>query len=223
MLVYIGLDWFTSYLSDRCQQLKIQNYTYDAIYISFGIPQGSVLGSILFTLYTAPLSQVITEHYVEHHLYVDDTQIYICISGCEAFATDVFTSMTNTKLQLNPSKADFVIIGPKKQREKLKDLFPILLLDHATLPKAFIRNLGLIFYSNDKSLRLAKSASITSVTYVQKYLSPEAAKSAVCALVNSHFDYYNSLLYNLPDKDIDRLQWVQNCLARVVCKAACFS
>ena len=58
--------------------------------------------------------------------------------------------------------------------------------------------------------------------FIRKCLSPEAAKSA-CALVTSHLDYCNSLLYNLPDRDIDRLQRVQNCLARVVCKASRFS
>ena len=58
---------------------------------------------------------------------------------------------------------------------------------------------------------------------IRKYLSPEAAKSVACALVTSHLDYCNSLLYNLPDRDIERLQRVQNCLARVVCKASRFS
>ena len=70
-----ALNWFTSYLSNRCQQVKIYEYIPEAVYISFGVPQGSVLGPILFTLYTAPLSHVIAEHDVEHHLYADDTQI----------------------------------------------------------------------------------------------------------------------------------------------------
>ena len=54
-----ALDWFTSY---RCQQVKIQDYISDAVYISFGVPQGFVLGPILSTLYTAPVSHVIAEH-----------------------------------------------------------------------------------------------------------------------------------------------------------------
>ena len=70
-----ALDWFTSHLSDRWQQLKNHDYISDAVYIYFGLPQGSVFGPILFTLYTAPLSHVIAEHDVEHHLYADDTQI----------------------------------------------------------------------------------------------------------------------------------------------------
>ena len=58
---------------------------------------------------------------------------------------------------------------------------------------------------------------------IRKYLSPEAAKFVVCALVTSHLDYCNSFLYILPDMDIERLERVQDCLARVVCKASCFS
>ena len=232
-----ALDWFTSYLSNRCQQVKINDYISKAVYIYFGIPQGSVLGPILFTLYTAPLSHVIAEHDVEHHLHADDTQIYIFLSGSEASesltdlkscVTDVFTWMTNSKLKLNPSKTEFIIIGSKKQREKFKDLFPILLLDHDTLPRAFVRNLGFIFACDFNFKRQISQTCkicfyhIRDFRRIRKYLSPEAAKSVTCALVTSHLDYCNSLLYNLPDRDIERLQRVQNCLARVFCKASRF-
>ena len=153
-----ALHWFTSYLSNRCQQVKIQDYISDAVYIYFGVPQGSVLGPILFTLITASLSHVIAEHDVEHHLYADDTHIYISLSGSEALEslTDlkscvtVFTWMTNLKLKPNPSKTEFIIMVLKKQRDKFKDLFPPLLLDHDTLPKAFVQHLGFIFYFNFK-------------------------------------------------------------------------
>ena len=117
----------------------------------------------------------------------------------------------------------------KKQREKFKDLFPILLLDHDTLPKAFVRNLGFIFDCDFKFKRqIAQTCKICfyhirDLRRIRKYLSPEAAKYVACALVTSHLDYCNSLLYNLPDRDIKRLQRVQNCLARVVCKASRFS
>ena len=135
----IALDWFTSYLSNQCQQVKIQDHISAAVYIYFGVPQGSVLGPVLFTLYTAPLSQIIARHDVEQNIDADDTHIYISLSGSEALesltdlkscVTDVFGWMTNSKLKLNPSKTEFIIIGSKKQKEKLKDLFPILLLNH---------------------------------------------------------------------------------------------
>ena len=121
------LDWFISYLSDRCQQITILDYISDVVFISFGVPQGSVLGPIFFTLYTAPLSRIIAEHDVGHHFYADDRQIYISLSGSEALESlsdlkfcvnDVFTWMTNWKLKLNPSKAEFTIIGSKKKTKR---------------------------------------------------------------------------------------------------------
>ena len=181
------LDWFTSYLNYRCQQVKIQDFI-SAVYISFGVPQGTVLGPTLSILYAAPLSHVIAENDVEHYLYADDTHIYVSLSGSEALESltdlkscvnDVFTWMTNLKLKLNPSMTEFIIISSKNQREKFKDLFPILWLDPDTLPMAFVRNLGCILIvistSNDKSPRLAKYASITSVTFgvIGRTLVPE--------------------------------------------------
>ena len=135
--------------------------------------------------------------------------------------------MINSKLELNPSKTEFIIIGSKNHREKIKDLSPILLRDHDILP--FVRNLGFIFYC-DLNFKRQTSENCKICFYhirdfrrIRKYLSPEAAKSFACALVTSHLDYCNSLLYNLPDRDIERLQRVQNYLARVVCKESRFS
>ena len=120
--------------------------------------------------------------------------------------------MTNSKLKLNPSKTEFISIGSKK-RERFKDLFPILLLDHDTLPKAFVRNLGFIFYFNFKrqisQICRIRFYHIHDFRRIRKYLSPETTKSVACALVTNHLDYCNSLFYNFPDRDIDRLQRVQ--------------
>ena len=199
-----ALDWFTSYLSNRCQQVKIHDYISEAVYISFGVPQGSVLGLILFNLYTATLSHAIAEHVVEHHLYADDTQIYISLSGSEALEslTDLKTCVT--------------------------DVFNWMTNSNDTRPEAFVRNLGFIFYCDfnfKRQISLSKICfyHIRDFRRIRKYLSQEATKSVACALVTSHLNYCNSLLYNLPDRGIERLQRVQNCLAHVVCKASRFS
>ena len=76
---WFGLDgtvllWIKSYLSN--QKIKIES-----VFLPLGVPQGSVLGPLLFTLYISPLSQVISKFKVTHHLYAEDTQIYLAVDS----------------------------------------------------------------------------------------------------------------------------------------------
>ena len=72
--------WFSFYLQNRHQSVKIEDTFSDKVTLSYGVPQGSVLGPVLFTLYTTPLSAIISSFDINHHLYADDTQIYISLS-----------------------------------------------------------------------------------------------------------------------------------------------
>ncbi|XP_071803691.1 uncharacterized protein [Asterias amurensis] len=69
--------WFASYLSHRSQRINIGSFTSDEFPLRFGVPQGSVLGPILFNVYTAPLEAVITSYKIHYHKYADDIQLYI--------------------------------------------------------------------------------------------------------------------------------------------------
>ena len=71
-----ALAWLRSYLSGRTQIVSIDERLSSSATIHCGFPQGSVLGSILFILYTQPISCAIGSHPVSHQLYADDTQIY---------------------------------------------------------------------------------------------------------------------------------------------------
>jgi len=69
------LEWFKSYLSDRFR-VKCQNSFSSSHECSCDVPQGSVLGPLLFVLYTTPLSTLISSLSLNHHLYADDTQLF---------------------------------------------------------------------------------------------------------------------------------------------------
>ena len=77
----VAFKWLKSYLSDRTQSIKLGNTCSDPQLLSFGVPQGSVLGPLLFSLYTTPLSQVIGKFQnFQHHPHADDTHIYVTIT-----------------------------------------------------------------------------------------------------------------------------------------------
>ena len=124
----IALSWFTSYITDIRQSIKIGNCFSVMLRTSCDVPLGSVLGPLLFTLYTAPLRSVIQSHNMDHHLYADDTQIYFSLTTPDTYRSlnqardclqDVSLWMKNSKLKLNEDKTEFLIIGTSTQRAKL--------------------------------------------------------------------------------------------------------
>ena len=115
-------QWFKSYISNRQQPVHIDGSLSCPQYLLFGVPQGYVIGPFLFCLYTTSLSQIITTHDVSHHMFADDTQVYLelsqsdtnrSISSLSDCLTDISLWMKSSKLKLNSVKTEFIIIGTK--------------------------------------------------------------------------------------------------------------
>lgn len=87
-------QWFTTYLEKRKQFVSIRSKQLTSRLLTCGVPQGSILGPLLYTLYTAPFRDIMCHHEVSFHQYADDTQTYC------GFKTSDAGDLEGTKLKL---------------------------------------------------------------------------------------------------------------------------
>ncbi len=225
-----ALKWLTSYLTGRRQQVLISGVKSEPVSLTCGVPQGSVLGPVLFTIYTLPLGDIIRSHDLKYHLYADDTQLYLSfqsrdvdqsLSRIESCISDIQSWMVRNRLKLNGDKTELLFIGTPQQQAKL--CHPSISIGESAIqPSESARNLGVIF---DQSMTLkAHISSVSKTAYHQlynisvarKWLNRKAAATAIQAFVTSRLDFSNSLYYGLPNCDIIRLQRIQDAAARTL-------
>ena len=190
-----ALKWFSSYWTECFQSIKIGSTLSDLQKLLFGVPQGSVPGPLLFSLYTSPLSTLIGKHKgVKVHFYADDSQLYVHLSHMNASAAfdklnrclqDVKEWMSASKLKLNPDKTEFILFDSKKQREILGNLLH---------PTKSVKNLGVWFdsdFSFSKHIHnVCKSCffKLRDFRNIRQFLTHDAAVSVANAFVSSRLD-----------------------------------
>jgi hypothetical protein len=218
-----------SYLTNRKQKVKIGNsYSEDQL-LNFRVPQGSMLGPLIFTMYITPLSNVINQfHPLKHCLYADDTQIFTSLTPQTAQSTlqilkncltSIQTWMSANMLKLNPDKTEFLLLGNSSNRSKQSNCFPINFLGSSVSPTDKVRNLGVLFDA-DFSLSNQVSSIVSSCYYhlrdlsrIQKHLSKSVAVTMANAFISSRLDGVNSTLLGLPEKELRRHQTKTYCAA----------
>ena len=165
------LQWLQSYLTGHTQKIiltndgKISESTPRPL--KWGVPQRSVLGSILFTLYTSPLGDLCNAHGIHFHCYADDTQLYLsfrptypadkqnCIHNLETCIFEIQNWMSTNILKLNDSKTEFIILGTGQQLKnaEVNDI-TIKIGSEDILNVPAVRNLGCVFDSRLKNTGL---------------------------------------------------------------------
>ncbi|GFS19395.1 reverse transcriptase-like protein [Elysia marginata] len=237
----IGLDGnvlasFKSYLSGRTQSVKIDEHTSDDMPLKYGVPQDSVLGPVLYTLYTLSIAETIKSYSVGYHMYAHDTQLYACgapqrigevCKNIQDSCESVEAWMKTNKLRLNIEKTVVMYCG-SQQNLKLIDNAYICFGNAKIIPSLTAKNLG-VFLDSQMNMEKQVNSIVKTISYVlrnlakiEKYLDDDSIKSIVTTLILSRLDYCNSLLAGLPDSLIKKLQRVQNNAATLVLGINCF-
>ena len=151
------LSWFDSYLSSRSFCVSIESSQFSAVSFDFGVPHGSILGTLLYILYTSELPKIISSFSVNSQLYADDFYIYstctdssldFIFNNIKSCLTTIISWSSSMRLKLNISKSELIYFDKSSKYFS----FPNLVLPSpaplSLLPSSSLHSLGFVFDSN---------------------------------------------------------------------------
>ncbi|XP_062400145.1 uncharacterized protein LOC134089717 [Sardina pilchardus] len=222
-------QWFTSYLSGRTQCVQMMSCKSESTAVTRGVPQGSVLGPLLFIIYLLPLGTILRKHDVQFHCYADDTQLYFSVkptatlppAALTACLHDINVWMTQNYLKLNSSKTELLLVGSKSALTKMEPI--TICVDGSTIPcSKQVKSLGVIldntisFNAHINTISRNAFFHLRNIARLRPTLTQQSAEVLVNAYVTSRLDYCNSILSGIPNKLLHRLQLIQNSAARII-------
>ena len=223
----IANDWFKSYLSGRTQKCFVNGFLSEGRSISCGVPQGTILGPLLFLLYINDLPNCL-EH-SHSRMYVDDSHLTYTAANVHEIDQNLNQDLASVsewlaanRLTLNASKTEFMLIG-SRQRIRTFDSFPTLVIKETPIKRVdCTKSLGLNIGENlSWSKHIDKiSKKIASGIGALKRMRPVVPISTLQYIYNSiiqpHFDYSCVVWDNCTKSSADKLQKLQNRAARIL-------
>ena len=198
-----ALDWLRSHLANRSHFVNIGGVKSETHNMTCGVPQGSVLGPILYLLYTSPLADILRRHNMLFHFYADDTQLYTSftcndehdlsytVQRIEDYLADIRAWMLLNKLKLNEDKTELLVIH---SRYRQSPVFSLNCGHDIIIPSDMARNIiGVIFDKNMTVLDLAfcncfwRYWNLAQFSVIQEFQSFTKTKEEPFECVNTNF------------------------------------
>jgi hypothetical protein len=228
-----ALQWVKSYFSGRTTSVCINGCSSAKCPLDYGLPQGSIVGPVSFSIYTIPIGRIIRKHSLSYHLYADDIQLYtsfnpssqssidLALSTLASCISDIQSWMTCNMLQLNKDKTEF-FVAVSSYYKRLMPSVKLQIGNETIEPSETVRNLGVIFDTH-MTMRNQISSVSRSVTFhlrnisrIRRFLDFDSCNDIIRSLVLSRLDYGNVLLMGANITDISRLQTLQNWAAKLI-------
>lgn len=227
------LQWTASYLNGWTQRVKIGDDISSNVTMKCGVPQGSVLGPILFSLYVCPLIDIATKHGIHTHQYADDCQLYISVQMNDPAALqdskrkiqecigEIAEWMSANKLKLNDGKSEVIVFTPQNTHTP-HSLNVFSVGEQEIQITACVKDLGVYFNEHLNAERQVNALCASSyyhlsnISAIRNSLSKSSAEKLMHAFVMTKLDFCNSLLMSIPQRLVDKVQRLQNAAARIV-------
>lgn len=226
--------WFKTFLTDRKQMVVTEAITGEKRFSSLrtlerGVPQGSLLSPLLFTIFTADIRHHIK--YSKYHLYADDTQLYYsfdsedtpeAVNRVNEDLNNIKIWSQNNGLVINPTKSQMLVLGTKLQIKRVLNEEPQIKIDNVVLERVTsARNLGLLIDGEQKYVEHVNSKirtaffKLKTLYKIRSYISEQLRVLLCDALVLSQFNYCSSVYGPRLSAGTERaIQRVQNACVR---------
>ena len=223
-----SFSWFESYLSDRAQCTILEDTTSSFMNeSSYGVPQGSVLGPLLFLIYINDVGLSIRST-TFHHLYADDTIIVVSSDSPVSLKTALEEQLSElghwffqNKLTVNTEKTEVIFFGRINKIKECKDLAPIDFLGDKLECKSSVKYLGVVFDermswdAQVKAVRKKAYFSLNKIKRVSPFLTEDTKRLLVNALVMPHLTYCCNSWSSMSKTNLNRFDSLIENVSRV--------